>query len=130
VIGQPIGPANQEETMHMQAKVLAALVSIAAFVSINADISSAGAGPSRQTQHRAHRATTPTGSALLAQCQLAKSRGADSGACDALNASQQGVDPNSTPALRALLRECLAAKAGHPSASSTACTALDQASGN
>jgi hypothetical protein len=116
--------------MRMQSKVLAAIVSSAALLSINPAISSAGAGASHRAQHRAHHADTRTGSALLAQCRADKSRGVDSGACAALNASQQGVDPNSTPALRALLQQCLAAKAGRPGASLSACTALDQASGN
>jgi hypothetical protein len=116
--------------MRMQSKVLAAIVASAALVSGNAAVSSAGVGASHRAQRRAHSADTRTGSALLAQCRADKSRGVDSGACDALNASQQGVDPNSTSALRALLQQCLAAKAGRPGASSTACTSLDQASGN
>jgi hypothetical protein len=130
VTGQPVAIANQEDTMRMQSKVVAAVVSSAAFVSVNAAISSAGAGVSHRAQHRAHPAARRTGSALLARCRVDKSRAVDGGACEALDASQQGADPNSTPALRALEQQCLAAKAGRPGASSSACDDLDRASGN
>jgi hypothetical protein len=116
--------------MLTKSKVQAAIVAGLVCLSIGVADSLARTGADHVTGPRVHALHARSASALLAQRRAEKSSGVAGGACAALSASGAGVDPSSTPALRALLRLCLAAKAGQPGASPTACTALDQASGN
>ena len=116
--------------MLTKSKLQAAIVAGVACLSLSAAALWGSTGAIHAAKPRAHSLDTSSGSALLAQCRAEKSGGVAGGTCDALSASQAGVDPTSTPALRALRQQCLAAKAGQPGASPTACAALDQASGN
>ena len=116
--------------MLTKSKVQAAIVAGVACLSFGAAASWASAEASRAPMPRAHSLDTSTSSALLAQCRAEKGAGVAGSACDALNASQTGVDPSSTPASSALRQQCLAAKAGQTGADPAACIALDQASGN
>jgi hypothetical protein len=116
--------------MLTKSKVQAGIVAGLACLSLSAAASWGNTEVSHPPKPRAHSLDTSSSSALLAQCRAEKSGGVAGSPCDALNASQAGADPSSTPALNALRQQCLAAKAGQPGADPTACTALDQASGN
>jgi hypothetical protein len=123
----------QEDKMVKQSKTLVRMALPAAILIVSAGAAgtpSATATPGSARHHRAHRAETSARETLIARCRSEKSSSSHGGACETLNATDTAVDPNSTPALRALLQECLAAKAGRSGASTTACATLDRESGN
>jgi hypothetical protein len=119
--------------MLKQSKTLVRMALPAAILVVSASAAgapSAAFARGSARHHRAHDAQTSAREALIARCLSEKRSSSHGNACDTLNATDRSVDPNSTPALRALLQECLAAKAGRSGASLTACTTLDRESGN
>jgi hypothetical protein len=116
--------------MLRKSKVRAAIIASLACASLGATAALANAGADHGATPRVRSLDARSESVVLAQCRAEKISGVAGGACAALSTSEAGVDPASTPALSALLQQCLAAKAGQPGAPPAACTTLDHASGN
>jgi hypothetical protein len=111
-------------------KVRAAVIASLACASLSATAALANAGADHGARPRVRSLDARSESVLLAHCRAEKISGVAGSDCASLSTSEAGVDPTSTPALSALLQQCLAAKAGQPGAPSAACTTLDHASGN